>query len=341
MKIVFTSLFGTCVALSLQAQVVSIQPRTAAPVSSVPATATGEVHRRTAVSVPLLGFLAGPGNTELHQIVGTPSSAHIGDSVAPPAAAAKIYLAPRQMYAIVERKDVETLGVWETWHPQKAGDEVVLPIAGQGLLPHPEIVGFSPGGSAAVLYSSLMGKIQVLTGLPRRGVIAYELASTPVGALSKVRVSDDGAVVVGEGADGELNLSVSAGPWRTIAGIAARAWLLLPNSHDIAISDGARNGIFVARKVDDPSTVPALAASGLQPDQLAVCKDGDTLVAFDSSKSQVWTVSLISGKVTPDQPSQVPNTLLTLRDGHTFLLSASPAVSLLEVAAPSSVGSTR
>lgn len=331
MKFVLLGLLLACVALTAHAQIAAVQPGRA-PTAPNPSDGDSAAKHHNVVSTPLLGFLQSPGENGLRQIVGTAAHAYLGEFLQAPASAAKIYLAPRQMYALVEQQLDEPLKLWEPWHPHTASDSLLF-ITGQ-VMRQPDLVGFSPRGGAAALYSSLTGKLQILDGLPRSAALKYELAASPVGPLTKAAVSDDGTVVVVEDTHAELYVAAGAGQWRMLAGVAARAWLFLPHSHDLLISDSARNSIVIARGVDAPSSLPVVVAGELQPDLLAVTKDGETAAALDSGKGRVWSIALLTGAVTSVTPDQVPNALMTLRSGHTFLLSTSPHLSLLE--APSS-----
>jgi DNA-binding beta-propeller fold protein YncE len=329
MKILLITVCGTCLAfLTAQAQIVAIQPSTAPAAAPKPSETLATTKRRLPVDIPVLGFLASPGTAELQEIVGTAANPRLGELLSAPATAEQVYLSPRQTYALIEERQDAPLKLWVLWHAQSPSESSLIPIAAQGVLARPELVGFSPSGRAAALYSKTAGKMQVLTGLPGSVALSFELGANPVGTLKAAAVSDDGLVVAVETVNEELYVAVNGGQWRLLPGVTPRAWSFLPNSHDLLCSDSGQNALLIARNVDTAPAAPALIASGLQPDHLAVTKDGATVAAFDSSQGLVWLVSLRSGAVTPVSPGQAPTTLVALRDGHTFLLSSSPNVSL-------------
>jgi hypothetical protein len=116
------------------------------------------------------------------------------------------------------------------------------------------------------------------------------------------------------------------------------AWSFVPNTHDLAVSDTTQQTIALLPKVDDPASGFHILALNLRADSLAVTRDGGQLVAADSAARKLWTIDLKDGTVTERAEQANLETPVTLRDGFTFLLSTSPAVSVLRLSG--SPGST-
>ena len=71
----------------------------------------------------------------------------------------------------------------------------------------------------------------------------------------------------------------------------------------------------------------------MQADDLAVTKGGEQLVAANASTGQVWIIDLNTGLVTAKDGTASINTISSLRDGFTFLLSTSHGLSTLKLGA--------
>jgi hypothetical protein len=76
-----------------------------------------------------------------------------------------------------------------------------------------------------------------------------------------------------------------------------------------------------------------MLAHNIAADRLAVTKEGTVLLAASTANNKAWTLDLKT--LTPKSvPASAIDTLISLRDGHTFLLSA-PGLALLNISSES------
>lgn len=315
---------GTLSALAGQVPSASITPGPQ-PANSPVETAP---QRPIAAAVPVQGYVAGPGVLDLRAIVGLSSAAHMGPFLPVPASAAKLYLSPRQHYAVVEQASNQSLAVWPLNRSQfSAGNERIATI--KGAMPHPSLVAFSPKADSIAVYSNSADKIQIITGLPSTPAVTRELSATLDGVRT-IALSDDATIVVVEGADGHLRFAREATDWQTLPAHPI-AFSFLPRTHDLVVSDSSEKALCRLR-LDEPASAASVLAEGLQPDRLAVTKDGDFLLAADTAANRLWVIDLSTGVVTPDSVQKV-DSLVPLRGGRSFLLSyrADSTLSILKL----------
>jgi hypothetical protein len=299
------------------------------------AKATNPTTRRekriAAAGVPVLGYVLGPGPVELFPIVLATKTPQIGEAVSIPDNAKCLYLPPRQQYALIEQNSDNPVAVWSIHRAVTTGtkqDEVAI----QGAIAHPDIVSFSPRGDALVLYSQAASILQLVSNLPVQRSVSRQLSLPNSQTPSLISISDDAALVLVEFADGGLMSSLNGSPWRSLPiAFTPLAWSFIPRTHDLAISDPTRKMIALISNVDEASKASRILAQDMQADHLAVTKDGEQLVAANMSTGQTWTINLKGGTVTQNEETTGVSTLISLRDGFTFLLSSSPKLSLLKV----------
>ena len=133
----------------------------------------------TALSGPTMGLVFDSSQSALRPIRGIPGAASLGDAVNPGFALASATVSPRQDYALALRAD---------------DSSVVLVRAGgasaaiTGARPAPALMVFSPAGTAAALYNSGAGRVQILTGLPDAAAVQNDVdisaLAGPVAALA-------------------------------------------------------------------------------------------------------------------------------------------------------------
>jgi hypothetical protein len=315
-----------------QVPTISITPHTPSPTAKLSSTQQ-EAKRVPTAGAAVLGYVLGPGTAELHPIFGTANRPLLGAQAAIPGGAARLYLPPRQQYVLVERSAAEPVSVWALHHAI-ASNETVEPIALRGAMAHPDLVVFSPRGDAAILYTQATASFEVLTHLPADPSLAGEISVAALGTLSQLAVSDDGAVVVAGLADHRLALSINGAAWQPlVSGYTPQAWTFIAKTHDLAISDTAQKTIVLLSHLSDESTAFRVLSQGVVADRLAVTKDGDQLVAANMKAGQIWTLDVKTATLAPPNGFAKLDTLSSLRDGFTFLLSASPSLSLLKLTA--------
>ncbi len=142
------------------------------------------------VGGPVMGYL--PDNGALRTLYGIPASGWVGDAVKPDRALSMIEMSPDQSRALAIAADTGAL-------------VLLTPATGvtahvNGAASGADRIVFSPSGTAAALWFSANGHIQVVSGLAAaaaapavRDVDASFLGGTPAG----LAVSDDGQFVAG------------------------------------------------------------------------------------------------------------------------------------------------
>ena len=109
---------------------------------------------------PVLGFVYA-GGSEARAINGIPGASTLSSPLAVPEGVASLAFPPGQSYALAVRTDGASLGLIPF-----SGAEPGTLVQIAGGISKPEVIGFSPSGGAAALYSATEGELQVLAGLP-------------------------------------------------------------------------------------------------------------------------------------------------------------------------------
>ncbi len=296
-------------------------------------SSTPAAKRVPAAGAAVVGYVMGSGPAEVHPIFGTAKRPLLGGPAVVPAGAQRLYLPPRQQYVLVEESADEPVGVW-TLHRAIALNETPETIAVKGAMAHPDLVAFSPRGDAALLYSQATASVQVLTHMPGEPSLTREISMAGQGTAWQFAITDDGALVVAGVADHSLAFSQDGKSWQPLTtGLTPQAWTFISNTHDFAISDTVQKTIMLVSNLGDAARVFRVLSQGVAADGLAVTKNGDRLIAGNVKAGQVWTIDLKTGTLTPQEGIAKLDSLSSLRDGFTFLLSASPSVSLLRLTA--------
>ena len=240
---------------------------------------------------------------------------NLGPAVAVPIAAKRFFVPPREHYVLLESSAGESLSVWS---PAKGS------VIGIGAMTHPDLVAFSARGEAAAVYAKTADHLEVISGLPAEPKVGSLPGFGKLGEPVRFAVSDDGSAVVALMADGTpLSYAGSEGWQRLPNAFGARTMLFVPNTHNLVISDPAQQLLTLLLNLGSSR----ILAQGIQADRLAFNKEGGVLLAASSAQGKLWTVDLKT--IMPATVSfSTIDTLLPLRDGHTFLLS-SPGLSLL------------
>ncbi len=335
MRICWLAIYSVILMPGAQVRSVGIKP--GAPLAAgtaVPNLLAGAETRTSVAGPPVLGYVLGPAPAELHAILGTAKAPQLGGSIAVPENSKRLYLPPRQLYAIVEQSSDDPVAVWRLGTATLIGEKDLLtPI--KGGMAHPDLVAFSPRGESAALYSKTLGSLQVVVDLPAKPAIREHFSVALVGELIRIAVTDDGSLIVTEDVTGQVQFATDKG-WRPLSGdYAPLAWSFLPKTHDLVVSDATQKTITLVENVSEAPTAVHILAQGMRTDHLTVTKDGDVIATADSRNGKVWTIQLKTGTVTPVLSSAKVDSLSSLRDGRTFLLSSSPVLSLLKPTASS------
>jgi DNA-binding beta-propeller fold protein YncE len=272
----------------------------------------------------------GTAPAELHAIVINGSSPKLSTQLPVPPGAQRLYLPPRQQYALVELNTGAPLAVWALHREvSRGGHQELVYLA--GAMSNPDLVSFSPRGDAAVLYSQTSGDLQLVGQFPLRPTISRAISVPRSETVSRIAVSDDAEVVIAEMSDGSTFISSKTDTWKALhIAYSAQVFLFIPRTHDLLVSDTSQKTIALLPHVDEGSSPTRLLAQTVLADQLAVSKDGNEVLAANGANSQLWVIDMKSGSVTPrNEEATKLGTLALLRDGFTFALSTTPRVSLL------------
>jgi hypothetical protein len=144
---------------------------------------------------PVLGYL--PDGGSLRAINGIPASGSVGAALTAARPLAAVQAAPSQAFALAVADDNgEALLVT----PRADGSSVQLASVA-GVATGASKIVFSPNGTAAALWFSATGHIQVLTNLTST-VAVRDIDASFLGGLSTLAVSDDGQWAVGASSSG-------------------------------------------------------------------------------------------------------------------------------------------
>jgi hypothetical protein len=303
-------------------------------------TASRGTQPRNAVGTAVLGFLEGPGPSELSAILGIFGAARIGPPVAVPDTVARLYLSARQRYALVEQKSGGPIAIWalnEAVLTSDTGSNGGL-VAIAGALPHPDMVTFSPTGESVALYARASGQLQVISGMPGKAVIHETPPLESAGTIAMIALSDDASVLVTKDSAGDVRISTGGTTWQPFYGAySPLAWTFVPKTSDLIISDSQEHAVFLIERTGS-TTVRVVLAENCSSDRLAITGDGQTLVALDSRRGILSAIDLKSRTSNAITPAPNLNSLAILRNGNTFLASSGDAsATLLKISAGSGV----
>lgn len=274
---------------------------------------------------PLLGFFASGPSLRLRPILGAPGAVLLGDKIALSEKITWLVVAPGQQYALVERgRDAELATI--ALAAGNTGD--AQPIPGSIANADDRIV-FNPSGTAAVIFSASLQRMQMLTGLPAAAPSVREmdltwLGGTPVTALA---VSDDaGAVLVGvsDGTTGAVWLLAGGQSRKLISAGVPSAMRFLPGTQDAIVGDRGFKQILLLTSVVQGfnSRVLATEAQGVNaPTDVEVATDQQRVWIADAGGSGLLIVDLNSGAVTTVNCPFPPTSVTRLAGPSVFLVT--------------------
>ncbi len=272
---------------------------------------------------PLLGYVSDGSNT-LYSVVGSASSPAWGEPISLPDATSRAFLPPRQEYALLA-SDAGLSIARLSRSALYPGPLLATAIA------RPDRVAFSPLGSAAVLVSNSERRMQALTYRFGKASVLWSLGLSNAGELVNFTVSDDGELVMATFANQPPVYSLKGSEWQPLAASCAPgAWTFLPGSHDLVLSDRLQNAIILLPHAESASIpVRILLPEGGGADLIATDKQGARVLAAISGTSTIWRIELGSGTARQLSSRSAVNTLTSLRDGETFLISVQKPPELL------------
>ncbi len=277
----------------------------------------GLMYGDLTVSGPRAGYVA-LGERELRAVRGVPGAFRFSEPIPLPADASRVYPAPSQDFVLVSQAGGGILAL------RFGSDGVPAASAINGALPDVDWIAFSPSGTAAVLYSSAVGRFQAIRGLPGAPAIGtvFDAAALP-DALLSAAISDDGAALLLAFAR-TVYLAAESGGIELVSATAGEpAAVFFRSSRDGAIADRGTGSVALLRSGPTPVLRPL--ASGL--DRL-----GDIYPAFDGASvfvtrpaaQELAIIDVTTAEVLHYALPVTPEHLFPLRNRDTFLLSAGP-----------------
>ena len=212
-------------------------------------------------------------------ILGVPGAAMLSGALTLPRGVAGAYFAPGQNFALIQRS---------------AGNLALLQFNGtlagplqaiSGSISRPDIVSFSPNGSAAAVFSTDEGRLTILNGLPASPQLSRDVSANLPAGIQALALADDGATLLAVTSDGRVLLLPSGGGTETIySGGQLSGLVFAPASTDALVFDGDGSKVMLLQHV---STAPAtrLLAQGLSG------ISGTALLQFDANTAWIGAVN--------------------------------------------------
>jgi DNA-binding beta-propeller fold protein YncE len=224
------------------------------------------------VGGPVLGYV--PESSSIRLLYGLPAAGAIGAAIHTGRQFAQIAISPAQNFALATTADSGAVVLVD---PVKT---TVTAIA--GVSANPDVIAVSPSGTAAALWFTSLGRMQVVTGLPAspsvNSMAAPFLNSTP----AAVAVADDGQWAAGIWPAGVYAFGAQIMPLQTDPGVIALAFF--HNNHNLALATAARaTSIADVGGATAPSVLYDYSAQSLSPRALGTSFDNQHTVVADST----------------------------------------------------------
>jgi len=188
------------------------------------------------MSAPLVGLIGSA--TEIRPITGVVGASTVGDPISLPAGISRIYLAPLQQWALVEKGQAGTMG-----RMSFAGIVPGAVTAISGAMATAQLVSFSPNGKNAILISQSSEMMQVLTHLDTMPQISLQSDISQLDVVGAA-ISDDGTLpIVLTNAGALYLLAPDNSPAPVFQAHSGAGLGFLPNQQVLAIADGAGSTI--------------------------------------------------------------------------------------------------
>jgi hypothetical protein len=217
---------------------------------------------------PALGFVFDSGT--LRPILGIPGASLLGAPLDMGLETVGAAISPSQDYALLlarHHHEVELLRLDQS--------AAASPIS--GAMAAPDLMVLSPTGSAAILYRTNDGLLQVLTGLPDSPQILREIPCASLGTLTSVAVADDGQTVLAAAANNLVLIPADGIPRPLPLDGPVSAMAFRPRTHDAIVAIAQNNQVSLILHTADIPQIQLLAGPDdgiLQPLAVAFSLDG-------------------------------------------------------------------
>ena len=210
----------------------------------------------TALSGPTLGLVFDSSQSALRPIRGIPGAASLGDPVNAGFSLASATVSPQQGYAIALKADDSSVVL-----VRAGGASAAIP----GARPAPALVVFSPAGTAAALYDSGAGRVQILTGLPDAAAVQSDVdISALAGPVAALAVDDAGSslfLAVGPAETVSLYRIAADGASQFLAPFRSVAALRLSgNGREALLADSAAGAVYIVRDLRGAGRIEMIAS---------------------------------------------------------------------------------
>jgi hypothetical protein len=268
------------------------------------------------IAVPHSGITFDGNSETFRPVLGVAGASRLGDPLELRGELHNVGICSQQQFAIAAagRDGVVTLLRLDTL---KASE--LLPA----LLTGPSRLELSAACSAAVVYSAPASRLQIVTGLPAKPVLAADLTVDLPGSLYSLAISDDGQLTVAAISGKAICLLPAAGRPVSLLPIAGDAVVAFRGNQDVIVADRSSNTVtLVESAAASPAfTVLARPENGID-DPSAVWFDSRTsdILVANSGNSEVNILTVPGGSMSIGCECQV-NSLWPLTD-RTYQLQA-------------------
>lgn len=205
------------------------------------------------IQSPVLGFVYAADISELRTILGIPGASRLSGPLALPSEVINVIFAPGQQCALAEQANGAPISVIAF----PAANPVPL-VEIPNAIAHPDMVGFSPSGGNAVVYSVSEQRLQVITGLLSTPRVAREMgfAALP-DDVQLLAIADDGITLL----EGTVNndvyiLAEASGPQLIHSAEALGGMAFTPGSRDLLVFDPSSGTLSLLQNVVSPPRLP-------------------------------------------------------------------------------------
>jgi hypothetical protein len=273
-----------------------------------------------ALSGPTLGLVFDSSQSALRPIRGIPGAASLGDPVNTGFRLASATVSPQQGYALALRADDSSVVL------VRAG-AATSSTAVTGARHAPALMVFSPAGTAAALYDSGAGRVQILTGLPDAVAVQSDVdISALAGPVAALAVDDAGSslfLAAGAAETVSLYRIAADGSSQFLASFRSVAALSLSSTgRDALLADSTAGAVYLIRDLRGAGRIEMIASGsdGLGA-PVAVASDSAGRIFVADQAGNVTILDRSHGSVLSLACGCVPTGLFRLSGSATFRLT--------------------
>lgn len=276
------------------------------------------------MSAPVLGLFTNDSHTEVRSITGVPGSALVSVPLQLPENVGRVFLAPSQRWAVVEKADASGFA-FLPFNGETAGRLIDVEASAKTA----DLVSFSPSGLHAIIFSRQDDRLQVIANESGIARVKADLgiAGVVAGNVSLIAIDENGASpVVVTDLGGTYRIGLDTVPVFLFQGAAITAVGYRAGRTDLFIADSGASQISILENLLGAPLTRVLTTGLGDPGAriwMQASQDGRTLFASIAESKRVWRIDVNTSAVqTLDLPA-TPIGLERLRNGNSFLFSAS------------------